>query len=138
MKHFAWSIIIISFLACKNKVTNTPKPQTQDSSKTTTVIKKQVKVENGEYIERYDNGMIRIKGTMKNGKRDGLWQSWYVNGIPWSETTFKDGVKTGQTSTWYPNNQKRYDGFYVDDKEAGKWTYWDEKGKVLSSKTYEN
>ncbi|MEI6489046.1 MAG: hypothetical protein WCP52_08795 [Bacteroidota bacterium] len=138
MKHFAWSFIIISFLACKNNVTNPPKPPTQDSSKATNVIKKQVKVENGEYIERYDNGMIRIKGMMKNGKRDGLWRSWYVNGVPWSETTFKDGVKTGPTSTWYPNNRKRYDGFYVDDKEAGKWTYWDEKGKELSSKIYEN
>jgi len=94
-------------------------------------------IKTGEYIKHYKNGVIEMRGLMKDGKREGLWKSWYDNGSPWSETTFSNGIKDGKTTTWYENEQKRYAGFYKDDKESGKWTYWDEKGKVVTIKDYD-
>jgi len=90
----------------------------------------------GEYIKRYKNGVIEIRGMMKNGNRDGLWKSFYEDGTPWSETTFKDGIKNGKTTTWYPTGQMRYTGFYTNDKESGKWMYYDEKGNISNSTNY--
>ena len=75
---------------------------------------------------------------MKDGKRDGLWKSFYDKGLPWSETTFVDGKKNGKTTTWYSNEQKRYEGFYTNDKESGVWTFWNEKGEVINKKNYDN
>lgn len=93
-------------------------------------------IKNGEYIKYYKNGVIEMRGMMKDGKREGLWKSWYEDGSPWSETTFKDGKKNGKTTTWYGNDKKRYEGFYENDLEAGRWTFWAENGKVQSTQNY--
>jgi hypothetical protein len=93
-------------------------------------------VNEGEYIKRYKNGIIEMQGMMKDGKRDGIWKSWYEDGSPWSETTFAAGKKNGRTITWYSNKQKRYEGFYTNDKESGKWQFWDEAGKALPGMEY--
>lgn len=94
-------------------------------------------IQSGEYIKHYKNGVIEMRGMMKEGKREGLWKSWYENGSPWSETTFEKGIKNGRTSTWYENEKKRYDGFYTNDMESGKWTFWDEKGKLVKEMDYD-
>lgn len=93
-------------------------------------------VQNGEQIIYHKNGVIQIRGMMKNGRRDGVWKSWYANGLPWSETTFKDGIKNGKTTTWYDNGNKRYEGFFNNDKESGRWVFWKEDGTPLDSKNY--
>jgi antitoxin component YwqK of YwqJK toxin-antitoxin module len=93
-------------------------------------------IQNGEYIKYYKNGVIEMRGMMKDGKREGLWKSWYEDGSPWSETTFKEGKKNGKTTTWYGNNNKRYEGFYANDIEAGRWTFWAENGKIQSTQNY--
>lgn len=98
--------------------------------------KNEASVQNGEYIERYDNGVIKFRGMMKDGQRDGLWKSWYEDGGKWSETTFSAGKKSGSTTTWYESGQMRYTGFYTGDEESGKWTFWDEKGKQVAEKDY--
>ena len=94
-------------------------------------------VENGENIEYYKNGKIKIQGMMKDGNREGVWKSWYEDGTPWSETTFIEGKKNGKTTTWYENGKKRYDGFYTNGIESGKWMIWDEKGKLIETKNYD-
>ncbi len=94
-------------------------------------------VKDGESLTFFDNGKLKFRGMMKNGKRDGLWSSFYESGGKWSETTFTEGIKNGKTTTWFENGQMRYDGFYTNDNESGKWTFWDEKGKVLQAVDYD-
>ncbi len=93
--------------------------------------------ENGEYIKRYATGGIEIQGMMKNGKREGLWKSFYEDGTPWSKTTFKEGLKDGPTTTWYENGKMRYEGFYKNDEEQGVWKYYDEKGNFIKTFDYD-
>jgi antitoxin component YwqK of YwqJK toxin-antitoxin module len=99
-------------------------------------VSKDSVIQNGEYVLHYESGVIKIRGMMQNGKREGLWKSWYSNGSPWSETTFHEGIKNGPTTTWYENEKKRYEGFYTNDVESGVWKFWDEKGKLVSSQDY--
>ena len=93
-------------------------------------------VQDGESIVRYKNGVIKMRGAMKGGKRDGPWQSWYENGMQWSESIYDMGIKNGKTSTWYINSQKRYDGFYTNDKPSGNWIFYNEKGKKVDEHNY--
>ncbi len=93
--------------------------------------------ENGEQIKYHKNGVIEMRGMIKDNKRDGVWKSWYENGLPWSETTFKAGKKNGKTTTWYSNGNKRYEGFFTNDKESGRWVFWRENGSIADSKNYD-
>jgi antitoxin component YwqK of YwqJK toxin-antitoxin module len=58
--------------------------------------------------------------------------------LQWSETTFKAGIKNGKTTTWYENGKKRYDGFYKNDLESGKWTYWNEAGELVNTQDFDH
>jgi len=106
-----------------------------DSSKV--LIADSVKIpNNGDYIKRYKNGVIEIQGQMKDGKREGVWKSFYQNGGPWSETTFVAGKREGATTSFYENGQKRYVGFFANDRESGKWSFWDEQGNLAREMDY--
>ncbi len=137
-------LCFIELVACSNQTTKTDvmvateKVDSSNSLKTTFtfVNKHDSTMKDGESIERYKNGVIKMRGILKNGKREGLWKSWYEDGTLWSETTFKEGIKNGATTTYYPNGKKRYEGFYKDDDESGKWIYWRENGEIQSNKNY--
>lgn len=79
-------------------------------------------------VEYHDNGMLSIEGTTIDGKRSGLWRSYYPTGLKWSETTFKQGVMEGPTVTYYPNGMMRYNGFYHDNDRSGLWNFYDTLG----------
>ncbi len=78
--------------------------------------------------EYHENGMLSIEGTTIDGKRSGLWRSYYPTGLKWSETTFKQGVMEGPTVTYYPNGMMRYTGFYHDNERSGLWNFYDTLG----------
>ena len=87
-----------------------------------------VVVNDGEVIEYHDNGKPKIKGALKNGKREGIWQSFYPNGILQSENKYKKGILNGKTATYYPNGNLNYVGLYVNDKKDGTWYFYLEDG----------
>lgn len=148
IKYFLTTTLVsIIFISCSNS----PQPNKEDTKIIETQIKKtdttqttfviagakKPSIENGENIEYYKNGSIKIRGMMKNAHREGVWKSWYENGSPWSETTFKEGKKNGKTTTWYENGKKRYEGFFTNDVESGQWMIWDDKGKLSETKIYD-
>jgi len=138
-----FSFIILLFTACSSETAKSTNDTNQKKDSVyeenfVFVNSQDTVIQNGEQITRHKNGVIDKQGMMKNGKRDGLWKSFYEDGTPWSETTFKDGIKNGKTTTWHPNGQKRYDGFYTNDTESGKWTFYDEKGNITQQGDYES
>lgn len=135
--------ILIGLVSCSNQADEKPVVETKiepainlDSTQFT-IISRQDTTQNGESITKYPNGKIRMQGMMKDGKREGLWKSFYDNGLQWSETTFEAGIKNGKTTTWYENGKKRYDGFYKNDIESGKWTYWNELGEQVNTQDFD-
>lgn len=136
----------VGLISCSNQTeknavkTEATTVATSDSSSSNFIItnpQDTAIISDGESIQRYKNGVVKMKGLMKDGKREGLWKSWYEDGTPWSETTFSAGIKNGPTTTWFPNGKKRYQGFFSNDTESGKWKFWDENGKEQLVKDFE-
>ena len=65
--------------------------------------------------------------TIKNGKEDGLWTTWYKNGQKKYEDTHKDGKKDGLSTEWYDNGQKKKEGTYKDGELISE-KYWNKDG----------
>jgi len=83
---------------------------------------------NGEVFQVVDDMKVPI-GKMKNGKKDGLWTSWYENGQKESEETFKDGKRDGLWTWWYENGQKKEEVTFKDGEMiSGK--KWNKDGSV--------
>ena len=142
-KIILFSLFIFGLISCSNQPVDEPVLETKmektlnsDSTTFTIISNQDTTTKNGESIVKYPNGNVKMHGMMKDGKREGLWKSFYDNGIQWSETTFAGGIKNGKTTTWYENGNKRYEGFYANDLESGKWTFWNEAGELASTKDY--
>ncbi len=90
-------------------------------------------------VSKSDNfGKTLLKGTYKNGKKDGLWTWWYENGQKLKEETYKGGKEDRSWTSWYKNGQKKFEGISKDGKRDGLWTDWDENGKNLKEETYKD
>ena len=87
----------------------------------------------GDYIDKYETGVIKFKGFFRFGKRHGQWMSFYPTGGLWSELQFDKGLRHGQNITYYKSGKKRYEGIYKNDKQDSTWNYYDTSG-VLAEK----
>ena len=77
------------------------------------VMKFSDEIVNGEVFQMIDDMKIPL-GKMKNGKKDGLWTSWFKSGQKHIEETFKDGGKDGLFTLWHSNRQKKIEGTFKD------------------------
>lgn len=80
----------------------------------------------------YKTGELLANGKIVNGKRHGLWSSWFQDGKIQSELNFKNGLKDGINRVWYQNGQERIIGQYKNDQEIGMWYFLGEKGDTLT------
>jgi antitoxin component YwqK of YwqJK toxin-antitoxin module len=80
----------------------------------------------GQVFSLYDDGKELTGGTLKDGKRDGVWTSWHKNGQKWTEGTFKNG-EMGLYTIWYENGKKKVEITYKYGKEIERleWTYYE-------------
>ncbi|MGV6860652.1 MAG: toxin-antitoxin system YwqK family antitoxin [Putridiphycobacter sp.] len=140
------NLIIIAFgsfiIACQNETQENKQLESKSVETSTTKPQEQPSTEiignnpNGEYLELYPNGNIKIEGRNKNGLREGTWYSYFENGNKWSETTYKNGVKSGPTEVHYPNGKVHYLGQYENDKKAGRWSFYNEDGSLEKQENY--
>ena len=90
-------------------------------------------------VSKLDNfGKTLLKGTHKNGKKDGLWTWWYENGEKKNEGTFKNGQENGLHRWWYENGQKSKEGTYKDGKQVELVTSWYENGQKGKEGTFKD
>jgi len=92
----------------------------------------------GDYLDRYNNGIVKFRGAFRFGKRHGQWFSFYPNGKLWSEMHYDKGLRQGPNLTYYENGNLRYSGFYKLDAVDSVWTYCDSTGKKVEVLTYKN
>lgn len=96
-----------------------------------------ISTNDGENIQYYPDGKVKIKGMKKNGMREGKWVSWYHDGKIWSECVYKDGLKHGINISYYPNGKKLYEGKYKNDSQVGVWKYYEETGELSQEVNYD-
>jgi hypothetical protein len=90
----------------------------------------------GDYIEKYDNGVIKKRGYVKGGLASGDWLTFYEDGKPYSRGTYRNGYRTGYGVSWYHDGSKSSEGYYNQGKTVGKWKYWSEQGHNLVERDY--
>ena len=85
-------------------------------------------------IQYYKNGNIKIEGEFNDdGKREGMWKSYYENGQPWSIGEYQNGKQHGINRVYFPNGSVRYEGNWENDLKTGTWNFYDEKGGLVKS-----
>lgn len=84
----------------------------------------------GEHIERYDNGVIRMRGEIRGGLRHGEWLSFYPNAKLWSQGTYINGYREGYGVAYQENGKKKEEGYYKKGRKVGLWKWWDDAGTV--------
>lgn len=90
----------------------------------------------GDYIERYPNGVIKKRGYVKGGLASGDWLTFYDDGKPYSKGTYHAGYRVGYGVSWYHDGQKSSEGYYNQGKMVGTWKYWSEGDHQLLEKDY--
>lgn len=101
------------------------------------VIEKNPPLEYGDYVSKYPNGVIKLKGYYVKGKREGQWVGFYENGTVWTEGFYKGGLRDGKATVYHENGKKYYGGFYKDGKQAGKWTFYNLIGDKIKEIDYD-
>ena len=86
--------------------------------------------------ETYDkDGQLFSKEHYRNGKPDGLWESYYKNGQLWFKGHNKDGNIDGLWEHYHENGQLYYKGYYKDGEPDGLWEFFFKDGTVNKDKT---
>lgn len=82
------------------------------------------------------NGKLKMKGDVVDGKRHGVWTTWYENGVKWSENNYSYGILEGKTVSYFPNGQVQYIGYYSNDIKTGIWMFYNEQGELVNEDNY--
>lgn len=78
---------------------------------------------NGDYIERYETGIIFKRGYIQGGQAQGTWRTFHPNGKLYSQGEYKNGVRQGYAVSYDENGNMTSEGYYKDGKHVGKWMY---------------
>ena len=92
----------------------------------------------GEFFLKYDNGLMKVKGFFRFGKRHGQWFYYYPNGYLWSDGFFDNGKMTGTTKVYHENGKMYYEGAYKMDKAIGPWNFYDTSGALIHERSYDS
>ena len=71
---------------------------------------------NGEWLSYYENGQLKEKVNFKEGKPDGLWEWYHIDGQLFIKINHKDGKYDGLSQWYYQSGQLWSVGNYKDGK----------------------
>jgi antitoxin component YwqK of YwqJK toxin-antitoxin module len=97
-------------------------------------------IANGPLIYWSETGTVLLKGTLKDGKRQGKFTEWHANGQKKLVCNYENGELTGLYNEYYdlkysPTMLKIE---YKNGKQDGSYIYFAPDGKVLTQKTFVN
>lgn len=85
---------------------------------------------------------VRERGTIKRGKREGVWREY---GVPRDGTSplllrcqYQDGVLDGPYETWFYDGLREIEGQYRAGRRVGRWTYYRHGGSTRAELDYDD
>ncbi len=90
----------------------------------------------GPIIVTYPGGRPETVGQIKDGLEDGYWIEYYEDGTKTSEGSYEAGNEVGQWYYYWENGKIESEGVYNDGMMDGTWTDYFESGKVSTSGAY--
>lgn len=82
----------------------------------------------GVMIDRYDNGALRSRTTLRAGLAHGLSEGWYTNGVLQVSEHFTNGVSHGLRVKYYPTGRRLSETPVVAGKVDGLYRRWHPEG----------
>lgn len=92
---------------------------------------------NGPCFENYENGGKKLEYTLKTGKFEGKYTSWYPDGKVEVSTNYKDDKKNGKHIEYGKNGKPEFEATFVNDKMSGVATLWYPDGTVRKTVNYD-
>lgn len=87
-------------------------------------------------LQYYTGMILRCRGDIVDGRRDGLWQYYYENGNLQAEATYVDGREEGDYRVYRENGLPYYIGRYSGGVRTGTWEVYDQEGNLVETKEY--
>lgn len=79
----------------------------------------------GPVVARYENGRVRIQGTLVDGRWDGLREAFYGLGTLKARETFSNGVLHGPFEAYFKKGAPSDKGAYVNGRLNGPYeSFW--------------
>lgn len=87
---------------------------------------------NGIVVKHYTlNRLLALRIHYKDGKKDGLEESFYRNGRLHFRVNYKDGQEDGLTEYFHTNGKLKSRATYKDGKEEGLSERFDKSGQKI-------
>lgn len=84
----------------------------------------------GDWIEKYPNDVIKEKGQIREGLKDGLFESFHENNKLRDSIRYIDGQRNGFLIRYDSAGTVREKGEYSHDKKHGAWKKFQDNGKI--------
>lgn len=92
---------------------------------------------NGPCYEKYESGQKKAEYTLKAGKYEGKYLSWFQDGKPEVSSNYRDDKKNGKHIEYFKNGQIEFDATFVDDKMSGLVMLYFEDGSTRKRINYD-
>jgi len=89
-------------------------------------------------IKKYDNGKVKSKVNIKNGKRSGLAKGYYKDGSLKYETLFKNDKRDGLSKGYFKSGKLKSEQNYKNGLLNGISKKYYKSGKLKSKFTFED
>jgi len=84
----------------------------------------------------YNNGKLSNFYNYKDGKSEGLFQTWYKNGKLHERSNYKNDTRNGLYEYYYTNGQLRERCTYKNNELHGLLEEWDYNGQLIKKYMY--
>jgi len=84
----------------------------------------------------YVNDSVRIEGDYSEGKKEGVWKTYFSNGKLKRSESYSDNELDGKMMEFWENGAKKIDAAYVNGLLNGNEYKYDEEGNILFITTY--
>ncbi len=79
-------------------------------------IEENVNQEPVKEVHYFENGNIQVEGSLKNGKRHGIWTFYHENGKVWSTGEFDMGKSEGRFEIFDEQGQIKFKHYYENNE----------------------
>jgi|TARA_B110000196_G_scaffold179081_1_gene153568 antitoxin component YwqK of YwqJK toxin-antitoxin module len=84
----------------------------------------------------HENGELFEKETYRNGNLEEIFEGFYDNGSLWWQGMAKNNLRDGFIKVFFENGQLKYIGQYENNSQEGLWDYYDNEGNPEITKCF--
>ena len=78
----------------------------------------------------YPNGVLKEKGAMFLGLKEGIWKCYFESGAIEKEIDYKNNIKNGIYYRWFENGNLAIEALYKNGNLIGMWKEYHENGQL--------